>query len=163
LGWPADALEVWQMHVDWTNTASSTFTQVGTLAVPAYQPACGTNQNCVPQPGTTTGLDPLSSGYLMQRLPDRNFRHHPATVVNHTVDAGDGESGVHVAVRWYELRNTGAGWSVFQSGNYAPDADHRWIGSLAMDRAGDIALGFNKSGSVGPSIAFAGRLPGDPA
>jgi hypothetical protein len=163
LGWPDDSLEVWNFHVDWSNTANSTLALATTLPVPAYQPACGKNQNCVPQPGTSTGLDPLSSGYLMYRLAYRNFGDHEAMVVNHTVDAGDLSPAVHVAVRWYELRNAGGGWNLFQAGTWAPDADHRWIGSMAMDRAGDIALGYNVSGSVFPSIAFAGRKPGDPA
>ena len=163
LGWPSDSLEVWNFHVDWTTPANTTLTNVATLAVPTYHPACGTNQNCVPQPGTSTGLDPLSSGYLMYRMAWRNFGSHQSMVVNHTVDAGDLAPKVHVAVRWYELRDTGSGWSIFQSGTYAPDGDHRWIGSMAMDRSGDIALGYNVSGSVFPSIAFAGRVPGDAA
>ena len=163
LGWAADSLEQWNFHVDWANTAASTLTLARTIPVPVYQPACGKNQNCVPQPSTATGLDPLSSGYLMYRLAYRNFGDHEAMVANHTVDAGDLSPAVHVAVRWYELRNDAPGWSIFQDGTWAPDADHRWIGSMAMDRAGDIALGYNLSGSVFPSIAFAGRKPGDPA
>src|SRR5260221_10933964 len=164
LGWPTDSLELWEFHVDWTNTALSTLNQVTTLSPTAYTPACGKNQNCVPQPGTATGLDPLSSGYLMYRLAYRNFGDHQAMVLNHTVDAGD-LPGVHVAVRWYELRKTTGAWSIFQEGTDAPDSNHRWIGSMAMDRAGNIALGYNLSGPVAPfpSIAFAGRAPGDPA
>ncbi len=68
----------------------------------------------------------------------------------------------HAGVRWYELRDSGSGWSINQQGTYAPDAKHRWMGSIAMDSAGDIALGFSVSGpTTFPSIGYAGRLPTD--
>jgi len=164
LGWSSDALEVWKFHVDWGTPAASTLTLADTLAPATYHPACGMNQNCIPQPGTATKLDPLASGYLMYRLAYRNFGDHEALVLNHTVDAGDLAPAVHGAVRWYELRRTGGAWSIFQQGTHAPDGDHRWIGSIAMDRAGSIALAYNVSGAArSPSIAYAGRLDGDPA
>ena len=164
LGWPGpDALELWQFKVDWSTPAASTLTLAQTLLPAPYQPACGFNQSCIPQPSTSTRLDPLASGYLMYRLAYRNFGSHQALVLNQTVDTGDLTPEVHAAVRWYELRSTGGAWSIYQQGDYAPDADNRWIGSIAMDRAGDIALGYNVSGfNRYPSIAFAGRTPGDP-
>src|SRR6185436_20444836 len=100
------------------------------------------------------------------RLAYRRFADHEALVLNHTVDdTGSGTvSGGHAAVRWYELRRTSSPWSIFQQGNYAPDASHRWQGSVALDSAGDIALGYNVSSSTRfPSIGVAGRLPTDPA
>jgi hypothetical protein len=164
MGWPGpDKLEVWQFHVDWTSPGASTLTLSDSLAPTPYHPACGFNQNCIPQPGTTTRLDPLAYGYLMYRLAYRNFGDHEALVLNHTVDVGDQAPNVHAGIRWTELRRTGGPWSIYQEGDYAPDSDHRWIGSIAMDRIGDIALGYNVSGpNRYPSIAFAGRTPGDP-
>jgi hypothetical protein len=165
LGWPgSDGLEIWELHVDWNSIASSTLTLTDTLAPTAYHPACGFDQNCIPQPGTSTKLDPLASGYLMYRLAYRNFGDHEALVLNNTVDVGDLAPDVHAGVRWWELRRTGGPWSIFQEGDYAPDADHRWIGSIAMDQVGDIGLGYNVSStSTYPSIGYAGRSPGDPA
>jgi hypothetical protein len=171
LGWSGpDRLEVWRFHVDWSSPGASTLTLTDTLLPKPYQPACGfdytwnyIDQNCIPQPGTTTRLDPLASGFLMYRLAYRNFGDHEALVLNQTVDLGDLAPAVHAAVRWYELRRNGGAWSIFQQGDYAPDSDHRWIGSIAMDRVGDIALGYNVSGpNRYPSIAYAGRTPGDP-
>ena len=164
LGWPSpDALELWKFHVDWSSPGASTLTVSDSLLPTPYQPACGFDQNCIPQPGTSTRLDPLAYGYLMYRLAYRNFGDHEALVLNHTVDVGDQAPDVHAAVRWTELRRTGGAWSIFQEGDYVPDADHRWIGSIAMDRVGDIALGYNVSGTNRyPSIAYAGRVPGDP-
>jgi hypothetical protein len=171
LGWSGpDTLELWQFHVDWGSPGASTLTLTDALSPTPYQPACGfdytwsgLDQNCIPQPGTSTRLDPLASGFLMYRLAYRNFGNHEALVLNQTVDVGDQAPNVHAGVRWYELRRTGGSWSVYQQGDYAPDGDHRWIGSIAMDRAGDIALGYNVSGaSRYPSIAYAGRAAGDP-
>jgi hypothetical protein len=165
LGWPSpDKLELWANHVDWGNPGASTLTLTDTLIPNPYQPACGYDQNCVPQPNTATRLDPLASGYLMYRLAYRNFGDREALVLNQTVDVGDLAPEVHVAPRWYELRRNGGAWSIFQQGDYAPDSDHRWIGSIGMDRVGDIALGYNVSSSTRyPSIGYAGRVPGDPA
>src|SRR5205085_481666 len=51
-----------------------------------------------------------------------------------------------------------------QQGTFAPDSTYRWMGSIAMDQAGDIAVGYSKSSTaVSPSIAFAGRIPTDPS
>jgi len=164
LGWPnPDSLEVWAFHVDWTNTANSTLAVTDTLLPDPYTPACLLNQNCVPQPNPSTQLDPLASGYLMYRLAYRNFGDHEALVVNHTVDNGDLSPAVHVGVRWYELRRSGGAWSIFQQATHVPDGDHRWIGSMAMDQQGNIALGYNVSGaSRNPSLAYASRLATDP-
>jgi hypothetical protein len=99
---------------------------------------------------------------LMFRLQYRNFGTHQTLVTNHSVNAGSGLAR-KAGVRWYELRNSGSGWSIFQQGTYAPDNDHRWMGSAAMDGLGNIALGFSVSGSATfPSIRYVGRVPSDP-
>src|SRR5205807_2806601 len=66
-------------------------------------------------------------------------------------------------VRWYELRMQSDGSpSLFQSGTYAPDSNYRWMGSAAMDSAGDLGLGFSvSSSSTHPGIAYTGRLAND--
>src|SRR4051794_11780890 len=98
----------------------------------------------------------------MCRLGYRVFSSdHNAMVVNHS-----GAAGSSVGVRWYELRqpSAGAAFSLFQQGTFAPDSAYRWMGSAAMDGAGNIAIGYSKSSSsVYPSIAFAGRTPDMPA
>lgn len=161
-GWPADALEIWTLQVDWTNSAFNLALQT-TLAPTAFNSAiCGLNQNCIPQPDPTTGLDPLAGGRPMFRLAYRNFGTHESLVFNQTVDAADVPN--HGAPRWYELRKSGGNpWSINQQNTYAPDATHRWIGSIAMDQAGNMALGYTASStSVFPSVRVATRLAGDP-
>src|SRR5262249_13055579 len=64
---------------------------------------------------------------------------------------------------WYELRNPSGAPSVFQQGTFAPDSEFRWMGSIAMDHVGNIALGYSISSSTrNPSIRYAVRAPGDP-
>src|SRR5207247_7052520 len=113
-----------------------------------------------PQPGTTTTLDSLGDR-LMNRLAFRRFPDHESMVVNHSVAVGS-RSGV----RWYELRgpvSAGASFSPYQQGTYAPDNSFRWMGSAAMDKAGDIALGYSVSSStVYPAVRYTGRIPTDP-
>ncbi len=156
-----DELQIWSFEVDWTDPGSSSFTLTDVLAVAEYDPdlCSAPREQCIPQPGTSTKLEALHDR-LMHRLPYRNFGGHQTLVANHTVDAdGAGQAGI----RWYELRRTGSNWSVFQQGTYAPDSDHRWLGGIAMDGAGNIALGYSVSSTATfPSIRYAGRLAGDP-
>jgi PKD repeat protein len=92
----------------------------------------------------------------MYRLQYRNFGGYQVMLTNHSVNAdGTGRAGV----RWYELRNYGSGWSIYQQGTYAPaDGNSRWMGSIAMNGKGDIGLGYSvSSSSTFPSIRFAGQ------
>jgi len=51
---------------------------------------------------------------------------------------------------------------VFQQGTFSPNSNSRWMGSIAMDKRGDIAMGYSESSSsLFPSIAFTGRVPSD--
>ena len=81
-------------------------------------------------------------------------------LTNESVDAnGTDQAGV----RWYELRDPNGSPFIYQQGTYAPDSDNRWMGSIAMDRDGNIAVGYSVSSSTTfPSIRYAGRLATDP-
>ncbi len=130
------------------------------LTVAPYNELCPTTRNCIPQPGTSVGLDGLGDR-LMQRLEYRNFGAYEALVVNHSVNAAS--SGMTAGVRWYEIRNPNSGPVIYQQGTWAPDANNRWMGSVAMDQNGDIAVGYSlSSSSVYPSVAYTGRLASDP-
>ena len=91
----------------------------------------------MPQPGTDNKLDSLADR-LMYRLAYRNFGSHESLVVNHSV-AVNGSGGV----RWYEIQSPNGTPVVAQQGTYAPDSSYRWMGSIAMDKIGDIALGYS--------------------
>jgi len=160
-GASSDQLQLFQLHVDWADTAKSTFTGPFIMnTAPFDMKMCGAGSNaCIHQKGTSNRLDPLTK-YLMYRLQYRNFGTHQTMVVNHTVDA---EGNDHAGVRWYELRKNNTDWTIFQQGTYAPDSLHRWMSSAAMDGKGNIALGYSISGdSLFPSIGITGRRAGDP-
>jgi hypothetical protein len=150
-------LDLWKFHVDWTTPSNSTLTGPTSIPVAAFNPACNGGA-CVPQTGTTQKLDSLGDR-LMYRLAYRNFGDHESLVVSHSVTAGSS-----VGTRWYELRNPNVTPpTVYQQGTYAPDSTYRWMGSVAMDGSGDIALGFSSSSaSTHPGIHYTGRLAGDP-
>ncbi len=153
----SNALNLWKFHVDFANPAASTFTGPTTIPVAAFSIACKGGA-CIPQKGTTNKLDSLGDR-LMYRLAYRNFGDHDALVVNHSVTAGS-----VTGVRWYEIRNPGINTpTVFQQGTYAPDNLYRWMGSIAMDKFGNIAMGYSTSnGSNYPAIQWAGRLATQP-
>jgi len=158
LAYGANSLELYKFHVDFGTPSNSTFTGPVVIPVAAFTPLCYGASECVPQPGTDTRLDSLADR-LMYRLAYRRFSDHESLVVNHSV-AVNGSGGV----RWYEIQSPGSTPVVAQQGTYAPDSNYRWMGSIAMDRIGDIAVGYSVSSStVYPSIAFAGRVPSDPA
>jgi hypothetical protein len=139
------------------NPSSSTLSAPTDIGVASFSEACG-GGTCIPQPGTATQLDSLGDR-PMYRLAYRNFGDHEALVVNHSVTAGSS-----VGVRWYELRSPlTETFSLFQQGTFAPDSTYRWMGSAAMDSAGDLAIGYSvSSNSVFPGLASTGRIPTDP-
>jgi hypothetical protein len=136
---------------------------------PPLQP---TGRDCLPQPGITNGsqfIDILS--YRQRptyRLGYRNFGTYEALVTSQSVEAKPGIAGM----RWYEIGrtmnnpkpNSPSQYSVRQQGTYSPDNVHRWMGSVSMDKKGNIALGYSvvDGTSVFPGIRATGRLAGDP-
>jgi hypothetical protein len=167
-GAPQDAITWWKFHADFVTPANSTFTLTNTIPVATFNsvmPApCSSTRQCIPQPTTANKIDHL--GYRQRptwRLAYRNFGGFESLVTNQSVDAGTGMAGV----RWYEIRTPNTTPTIFQQGTYAPgltDGIHRWMGSIAEDRAGNMALGYSASDgvSVFPSIRYTGRLSTDP-
>jgi len=129
----------------------------------------GDHRDCVPEPVPATPADYIDNldFRLMYRLAYRNFGGSPvqeSLVGNVTVKGGNSNPN-HGAIRWYEFRNAGNSTTtptVFQASTYDPDAAYRWLGSIAMDKDHNIALGYSKSSlSVKPSIFITGRLSTD--
>jgi subtilisin-like proprotein convertase family protein len=162
-GAPLDAINIYEFHVDWANTANSTFTGPTTLPVEEFDsnyPCSG--RQCIPQPGTTVRVDILS--YRQRptwRAAYRNFGTHESIVTAQSVEAAP----AHAGMRWYELRGLAGTPVVYQQGTYSPDTIiHRWMGSIAMDGSGNMALGYSVSNGVDvyPGLRFTGRLASDP-
>ncbi|HET6771322.1 MAG TPA: DUF11 domain-containing protein [Actinomycetota bacterium] len=164
-----DQLSLFEFHVDWASPVNSTFganamndPNAAIRTAPFDSNMCDFARACVPERNVTAAdyLDAISDR-LMNRLQYRNFGSHETLVANHTVDVGD--SSDHAGIRWYEIRDPGGTPTIFQQSTFAPDAEHRWMGSLAMDRQGNLALGYSLSSTNRfPSINYTGRLADDP-
>jgi hypothetical protein len=159
----SNSLNLWKFHVDWANGTNTTLAGPTNIPVAAFTRACGGGA-CIPQPNTRQQLDSLADR-LMYRLAYRNRAGVESLVVNHTVKVGGSKRSEIDGVRWYEIRNPNATPTVFQQGTFAPaDGTSRWMGSIAMDKQGNMALGYSASSSaVFPSIRYTGRVPGDAA
>ena len=152
----SNSLNVWKFHVDWDTPANTTLTGPTNIPVNAFTRACSGGA-CIPQPGTSQLLDSLADR-LMYRLAYRNFGTHAALVVNHSVQVGTNKKNITSGIRWYELRVIGGNVTVNQQGTFSPDSTFRWMGSMAMDKQGNIGLGYSTSSKTAfPSIFFTGR------
>jgi hypothetical protein len=163
-----DALNIWELRIKWRSTPIASIelaTQLPTASFDSIFPCAPTSRDCLPQPGITNPdqyLDILS--YRQRptfRLAYRNFKDYEALVTNQSVEALPGIAGV----RWYEIRRTGGSYSLYQQGTYAPDDGvHRWMGSIAQDKDGNMALGYSVVNGVDvfPGVRYTGRLAGDP-
>jgi len=155
-----DAIFAWKFHVDWNNPANTKVTGPAKIAVAPYQYLCGGQlTNCVPQPGTDRRLD-AQGDKIMARLVYRKVNGHESIVAVHSVNTSLGGGGV----RWYEFRlDKKRDPIVYQQGTFTPDSNYRWMASPAIDRDGNIGVGYSfGSGSTFPGQRFAGRLTKDP-
>jgi hypothetical protein len=156
-----DGLYVWRFRVDWDDPSRTELAGPEEIAVAPYHYLCdGQLTNCVRQPGTDRHLD-AQGDKIMARLVYRNLGARESIVAVHSVATAAGGGGV----RWYELEVDPVSRAVGlrQQGTYAPDSLYRWMASPAIDRAGNIGIGYSFGGT--PHFAgqrFAGRLEGDP-
>jgi hypothetical protein len=146
-------------HVDFTTPANSTFTLEASVPAASFTSLCPSTRNCVPQLGTSSGLDAIADRMMFRNAYRRFSDGHESLLDNYTVSANS-----VAGVRWIELRRTQPGnWGIFQQSTYQPDTTWRWMGSIASDNQGNIALGFSaSSSSINPQLRYAGRLTTDP-
>lgn len=161
-GGAIDGIQIYQMSVNWvptTPTASITF--VTALATSAFDASYNASWNDISQPGTSSKLDGIG-GVLTYRAQWRKWSGYNSVVLNWGVKL----SSTQRSIMWAEIRQnqTTNAWSVYQQGVYTPDTYSRWLGSIAMDDAGNIALCYAKSGSstIYPGLYYTGRLASDP-
>jgi hypothetical protein len=174
----SNAVYEYLFHVDWKKPSHSTLTGVDgaiPLSVPSYNIAvCGSpgslTISCVSQPPLLDSsgnnlsqlLDTLGDR-LMYRLAYYNDGTTQHWVVTHTVNNSSA-----TAVRWYEFvaPQGSAVLSLAQTGETPDDGEFRWMGSAAMDKTGNIAVGYSRSSAATgdfPSIYYAGQAAGEPA
>lgn len=164
-GAPFDAINIWQFHVKWRPTLEASFFRSAQLPTREFDSSfpCGEDgRSCIEQPVVAQKIDILS--YRQRptwRAAYRNFGSHQSIVTNQSVQARPGEAGV----RWYEIRRPHLQPVLYQQGTYAPDDGvNRWMGSVAMDKFGNMAAGYSVSNGdrVFPGIRYTGRLASDP-
>jgi hypothetical protein len=163
-----DAINLFELNVTWNAAPTASFGLKTQLPVAAFDSVfpCGpaSARDCLPQPGITDTaqyLDILSYRQrATYRFAWRSFKNYDGMVAAQSVEAAPGVAGM----RWYEIRRTNGTYSVYQQGTFAPgDGVHRWMGSVAQDKKGDIAMGYSvvNGTDVYPGIRYTGRLAGD--
>ena len=159
-----NAVTVYKFHVDWNSTSLSTFTGPDTpIAATSWPNAAVAN---APQPTTATLLDVLQIRAMVQNQYT-NFGGTESLWVSHTVRRANTTGSA--APRWYQVNVTGGtvAPNIPQAATWDPDGAnliHRFMPSLALDRAGNMAMGYTTSNSTTefPSMKYAGRLSTDP-
>ncbi len=167
-------LSVYSFHVDFANPANSFITGSGNsqlVSIATFTPACNGNfgGDCVPQKGVSDLLDSLGDRLMYRFAYYNDGVSLPSPMqhwyVNFNVTASGGQNGV----RWMEFTApttvvSPLGIAIFQQGTYAPDANWRWMASVARDQKDDVLLGYSESSTnMYPSIFIAGRTPLDAA
>ena len=169
LNFPPYSVHLQKFHVDFTTPANSTLTDgIGggngsfiKMPIPDVVGSCGDGGGaCVPQPATVRVLDTLSMR-AMYPLKYRNRGGAESLIFTQSIDPpGSAAAGIN----WMEIRGPGANPPVMrQNGAITPnDGVNRWMGSAAMDKLGNIAIGYSaSSAALSPSIRIAGRLNTD--
>ena len=166
-----NALSIYKLHVDWDKISTSTFT--GPTAQLA--PTCWPNATPVNASTTANKADVLPIRAMAQ-AQYTNLAGAESVWVTHTVERGESANnttcnaptGGNATVRWYQANVTGGtvAANVVQGKTYDPDGANtffRFMPALAVDRLGDMAVGYSKSNSTtDPQIKYSGRLAGDP-
>lgn len=149
-----DHLEIFQLKIDWANSANSTITGPVKLNTAAW----AANASNAPMPGTTRKLDVLDN-VIMDKV--QYIKNSLGEFITCTVgsNAGSGKA----APRWYILKKDATGnFVIDQQSTYSPDASYRFMASISMNNKGTVALGYNvSSGSVYPGIRITGRASCD--
>jgi PKD repeat protein len=159
-GGAIDGVKIWDVAVTWGATPAATVTLKGTVPTAAFDASYDNGWDDIPQPGTSQKLDGIG-GIPTYRAQWRKWSGYNSLVLNWGVKI----SASQRSIKWVELRqNQATGtWSLYQEGTYTPDVHSRWLGSIAMDDNGSIALCYAKSSSsVYPSLCYTGRLASDP-
>ena len=154
-------ITMWRVFIDWNaNPPSGYATGPTDITVCDWLPL-----SCYPQQlGTSQRLQPVYD--INYRVAYRNFGSYEAIAFAQGVGA---QAPLCASIRWYELRLACAAPpctsapTVYQQGTFAPDDQNRFNPSLAMDKLGNIAIGYTKSSaSMYPEIWYTGRGPTDP-
>ena len=157
-----NAVTVYKFHVNWDRISTSTFTGPDIPIAATSWP----NANVANAPSLGgNNLDVLQLRAMMQNQYS-NIGGVESLWATHTVRRANTTG--FAAPRYYQVGVTGGtvAANITQAATWDPDAAnviHRFMPSLAVDRAGNMALGYSTSSSTTkPAIKYAGRLATDP-
>ena len=177
-----DLIRVFEFRPDFNTPGSSTLTQLPDIATAAFDARSPSGRQDIAQPAPATSGDSVD-GIADRLMHPLNFRVLPGGIQSYVLNFTVNVSGVNpttpatyqAGVRWMELRrNSGTGAvTINQQATYAPGAGNPtgrdlWMGSIAQDGEGNIALAANASNStatptlLAPTAIYTGRLASDP-
>jgi hypothetical protein len=153
------AWDVFKFHVDFTNPLSSTFTGPTQVSQANYVTAASS----VPEPSPGNNTDTLADR-MMFLNQYRKIGGAESVWVQHTT--GTALASTPTGIQWAQINVTGGTINTTpvqqQIFNNGADGLNRFMGSLAVDKYGNAALGYNASSSlVAPDIRYMGRLVTD--
>jgi hypothetical protein len=152
--------DVFKFHVDFTTPANSSLTGPTQVSQSSYTPAAST----VPEPSPGNNIDSLADR-MMFLNQYRRINNSESLWVQHTV--GTASASTPTGIQWAQIdvsagtvNTTPVQQQIFNNG---ADGLNRFMGSMAVDQNGDVALGYSvSSASLAPDIRYVGRLAGDP-
>jgi mucin-19 len=155
-----NAVSIYKFHVDWNNVSTSTFSGPSIAIAPT---SWANPPSTVPSGTGGNGLDTLAVRLMVQNQYT-NMGGVESLWDSHTIQ---GTAATNAAPRYYQVDVTGGtvAAATTQASTFNPDASavNRFMPSVAVDRAGDMAIGYSVSSStLFPGIRYAGRLAGDP-
>jgi hypothetical protein len=157
-----DFLEYFELDINFSTPASSTMSGPVRINIAEFDShLCSLGiVGCFAQPGTTTRLTAINQ-MMMYRVQYRRFAAYESILMNFVTDVNGADLG---GIRWCEVRKTTGTWFLYQEGTFAPaDGLNRWMGTIAQDKFGNIALGYAVTSSTKfPSLRITGRKLNDP-
>ena len=154
-----NTLSVYKLHADWNNISTSTFSgPFQSLTATSWSQLLAANQT-EQSPGNK--LDTLYFRLMMQNQYT-NIGGVESLWNAHTVGA-TGATSAQSAVRYYQVKVTGGTVeaNATQAFTYSPDATvFRFMPSVAVDRAGDMAIGYSATNAHVKSSYPLCRTPG---
>jgi hypothetical protein len=165
-----DFVDLFALTVDWTTPSNSGVATLPAIGITEFNSWFRdySTFDTVPQPASTARLDAIRE-VIFNSMVYRNLGTYQSIVGTFATNQNPARTGTVVdsGLRWFELQNTGSGWTLRQEGTYSPadGATHHLVGSIATDKQGNIGFAFNVTKTSAPTVSaslrYSGRLSTD--
>ncbi|HXG85291.1 MAG TPA: FG-GAP-like repeat-containing protein [Pyrinomonadaceae bacterium] len=170
-GRPVDGVRMYKWIPNFNNPGNSILTVLGDVALAPFDGREPPRTRLQIEQLEGANLDALADR-SMHRFAYRNFGTSENPINSYAGNFSVNVSGVNpttaatyqTGIRWFEMRRTGDSFSVFDQGthNLTPGDGatglNNWMGSIAQDNRGNIAIGFSQAGTTQRAdIKIAGR------